>query len=81
MSGRRRFENILQNMRREHQLYLLALPAVLYFALFHYVPMYGVQLAFKKFVASLGITGSPWVGFVHFERFFNSFLLPLKSSV
>lgn len=36
--------------------------------------MYGVQLAFKDFVASLGITGSPWAGLVHFRKFFNSFL-------
>ena len=36
--------------------------------------MYGVQLAFKDFVATLGITGSPWAGFVHFRKFFNSFL-------
>ena len=36
--------------------------------------MYGVQLAFKDFVATLGITGSPWAGLVHFKKFFNSFL-------
>ena len=71
----RRFgDKLVRNIRREHQLYLLALPAVAYFILFHYVPMYGVQLAFKDFVATLGITGSPWAGFVHFRKFFNSFL-------
>ena len=74
MALKPRVENFLRNLKRDHQLYLLALPAVLFFALFHYVPMYGVQLAFKKFVASLGITGSPWVGFAHFEKFFNSYL-------
>jgi len=35
--------------------------------------MYGVQIAFKKFVASKGILGSSWVGFDHFVRFFNSY--------
>ncbi|TVY12065.1 sugar ABC transporter permease [Paenibacillus cremeus] len=35
--------------------------------------MYGVQIAFKNFVATKGIWGSPWVGFDHFERFFNSY--------
>jgi putative aldouronate transport system permease protein len=35
--------------------------------------MYGVQIAFKNFVASKGIWGSHWAGFVHFERFFNSY--------
>ena len=65
---------IFKTIRREHQLWILAAPAVCYFILFHYVPMYGVQLAFKDFVASLGITGSPWAGLVHFRKFFNSFL-------
>lgn len=35
--------------------------------------MYGVQIAFKDFIATKGITGSPWVGFKHFERFFESY--------
>src|SRR5690625_5205471 len=39
----------------------------------HYIPMYGVQIAFKDFFANLGIVGSPWAGFEHFERFFNSY--------
>ncbi|MFS0868699.1 ABC transporter permease [Paenibacillus xylanilyticus] len=41
--------------------------------IFHYIPMYGVQIAFKDFIANKGIVGSPWVGFEHFERFFDSF--------
>lgn len=55
------------------QLYVLLLPALVYFVVFRYVPMYGVQLAFKDFWPNLGITGSPWVGFEHFQRFFNSY--------
>ncbi|MDO3413169.1 ABC transporter permease subunit [Saccharibacillus sp. CPCC 101409] len=55
------------------ELYLFMLPAVLYFLIFHYAPMYGIQIAFKNFVPSKGILGSPWVGFDHFERFFNSY--------
>ena len=54
------------------QLYLLLTPAFLYFIIFKYVPMYGLQIAFKNFVASKGIFGSEWVGFDHFVRFFNS---------
>lgn len=54
-------------------LYLFAFPMVLYFLIFHYYPMYGLQIAFKKYIATTGIWGSPWVGFDHFERFFNSF--------
>lgn len=55
------------------ELYLFMLPAVLYFLVFHYAPMYGIQIAFKNFIPSRGITGSEWVGFDHFERFFNSY--------
>ncbi|MFP4974185.1 ABC transporter permease [Paenibacillus sp. CN-4] len=55
------------------ELYLFMLPALLYFFIFHYGPMYGIQIAFKNFVPSKGITGSEWVGFDHFERFFNSY--------
>jgi len=55
------------------ELYLFIAPCLLYFIIFHYVPMYGVQIAFKNFVPSKGILGSAWVGFDHFERFFNSY--------
>ena len=58
---------------KNYELYLFFLPTLLYFIIFHYGPMYGVQIAFKDFMAGLGILGSPWVGFEHFQRFFNSF--------
>lgn len=51
------------------QLYLLILPSVVYVFVFNYMPMYGVQLAFKDFRSSLGIWGSQWVGLKHFTRF------------
>lgn len=55
------------------QLYVFVFPALLYFILFHYFPLYGVQIAFKNFVATRGIWGSKWVGFTHFTDFFNSY--------
>lgn len=55
------------------QIYALLAPAITYFIIFNYVPMYGVQIAFKDFIANLGFWNSPWVGFDHFERFFNSY--------
>ncbi|MBM7541266.1 MULTISPECIES: ABC transporter permease [Amphibacillus] len=60
---------IIQNW----QLYLFILPTVLYFIIFKYIPMYGIQIAFKDYVPTLGFTGSEWVGFEHFTRFFNSY--------
>ncbi|SFS51233.1 ABC transporter permease subunit [Paenibacillus sp. 453mf] len=63
----------LRAWTRNWELYLLFLPVLAYFIIFHYIPMYGVQIAFKDFIANKGIMGSPWVGFEHFERFFDSF--------
>ncbi|WP_442951651.1 ABC transporter permease [Paenibacillus sp. GYB003] len=48
-------------------------PVLVYFIVFHYMPMYGVQIAFKDFIATKGIWGSPWVGLKHFDRFFDSY--------
>lgn len=53
-------------------LYLLLVPAMIYFILFQYGPMSGVVLAFKKYNARLGVWGSPWVGLQHFERIFRT---------
>lgn len=59
-------------LARDWQLLLLAAVPVLYFVIFHYVPMYGVQIAFKDFKAADGIWKSAWCGFKHFKRFFAS---------
>ena len=48
--------------------YLMVLPAVVVTIIFSYIPMYGVTLAFKDYSMKLGILGSPWAGFKHFER-------------
>lgn len=59
-------------LERDWQLLLLCMIPIGYFVIFHYIPMYGVQIAFKDFRAVDGIWGSKWVGFKHFERFFSS---------
>jgi putative aldouronate transport system permease protein len=63
----------VKRIKKNWDLYLLILPVMAFFIIFEYVPMYGVQIAFKDFIATKGITGSPWVGFKHFERFFDSY--------
>lgn len=68
-----RFTKFKRNFLKSWQLYVFLLPALLYFLIFHYVPMYGVQIAFKNFMANQGIWGSPWIGFDHFTRFFDSY--------
>ncbi len=74
---------LLKDLRRNYDLYFLSLPAFIYYMIFRYYPMYGVQLAFKDFLAAKGIWGSPWIGFDHFERFFNSasFSLLIKNTL
>ncbi|WP_208919310.1 ABC transporter permease [Paenibacillus uliginis] len=62
-----------RSIRKNWDLYLLIVPVIVYYIIFHYIPMYGVQIAFKDFIASKGITDSPWAGLKHFERFFNSY--------
>lgn len=59
--------------RNEYQLYLMILPAVIYFFVFNYMPLYGIQIAFRDYKAVFGIAGSKWVGLKHFETFFNSY--------
>lgn len=68
-----KFNKVKKKFLSSWQLYVFLLPALIYFFVFHYVPMYGVQIAFKDFIATKGIWGSPWVGFEHFTRFFESY--------
>ncbi|HEX7064124.1 MAG TPA: ABC transporter permease subunit [Bacillales bacterium] len=64
---------LLKKMKQNWELYLFVLPTLVYFFVFQYIPMYGLQIAFKDYIATDGIWGSPWVGFEHFERFFDSY--------
>ena len=52
-------------------LFLMFIPVILYFVIFCYVPMYGVIISFQDYYPRLGITGSEWVGFKHFEKLFT----------
>ncbi|MBQ8189646.1 MAG: sugar ABC transporter permease [Lachnospiraceae bacterium] len=55
--------------KRNWQLFILLLPAVIYLFLFNYKPMYGVQIAFRNFSPKKGIWGSDWVGIEYFLKF------------
>lgn len=59
-------------LRNHWQMYLLFLLPLVHIIVFKYWPIYGIQIAFKKWNPLLGISGSKWVGFTHFEQFFNS---------
>ena len=63
---------MIKVLNRDKYLILLVLPAIIFYAVFQYGPMYGLLIAFKNYSAGLGILNSPWVGFKWFENFFNS---------
>jgi len=62
---------VWRRMLKNYELYIFLLPAVIYFFVFCYMPMYGVQIAFRNFMPNKGILGSPWVGMKHFQRIFR----------
>ena len=53
-------------------LYLMILPVIAYYIIFHYLPMGGLVIAFKDYRVARGIFGSKWVGLKHFIDFFES---------
>src|SRR3712207_88424 len=63
---------LLADMRRDWQLYALLVPMIIWFAVFLYAPMYGLQIAFKQYSLFKGIDGSPWVGFNNFITLFSN---------
>lgn len=59
-------------LRRNWQLYLMALPIILFFAVFNYAPMFGLVMAFQNYKPTQGILGSQWIGFQNFINFFTA---------
>jgi len=64
---------ISKDFRKFKFLYLMILPVLIFYIVFHYVPLYGAIIAFKDFNPSKGILSSPWAGLKHFEAFLTSF--------
>ncbi|MGG1516547.1 ABC transporter permease subunit [Paenibacillus oryzisoli] len=64
--------DFLLKIRRHAWLYVLLLPTLIYFVMFHFIPYYGLSIAFKDFMPVQGISGSPWVGLKHFNDLFHS---------
>ncbi len=79
---RRRAVWLGDHMRREWQIYLMLLPVLIWFVVFLYKPMYGLQIAFKDYSIFRGVAGSPWIGFEHFQTLFGNdqFLRAIKNT-
>lgn len=69
------FKRELYKAKRGKFLLLLMIPGLIYFIIFHYIPIGGLLIAFKDYSSRLGVLGSPWTdyfGFEHFVRFLNT---------
>ncbi|MCL3777131.1 MULTISPECIES: ABC transporter permease subunit [unclassified Actinomyces] len=68
----RRRRGLADHVKRYWQLWLMVMPALVFVAVFSYVPMYGIQLAFKELDFQAGLTGGDFVGLRYFRQFFDS---------
>ncbi|MFC5448920.1 ABC transporter permease [Paenibacillus aestuarii] len=80
---RGRLGRLWKDIVKSKYLYLLALPGIIFFLIFKYIPMFGVVVAFQNYSPIRGIANSPWVGFQHFERFFSNpdFLILFRNTM
>lgn len=60
------------HLKRDWQLYVMLAPTIIWFLVFLYKPMYGLQIAFKDYSIFRGVAGSPWVGWEHFQTLFGN---------
>lgn len=70
--GGGRWKTFRLDFRNDWQLWIMLFPAMLYIFILCYMPMYGAQLAFRKYDFSKGIYGGEWVGFQYFVQYFSS---------
>ena len=57
------------NIKASLILYAMIAPAVILLFIFHYIPIYGIVIAFMRFTPFRGVSGSPWVGLDNFRYF------------
>lgn len=69
--AKKKKQGLLHEYWKHKELFLLLLPAVIYFIVFHYAPMYGILIAFEDFLPRSGIWGSEWVGLQNFSKMFS----------
>jgi putative aldouronate transport system permease protein len=70
--GKQMLQRELKHFKRNKELFMMSLPAILYKLIFNYLPMIGLVIAFKQYRYDLGIWGSEWIGFKNFAFFFKS---------
>lgn len=68
-----RKQSIGRQILKHWEFYLLLIPGILLTIMFKYIPMYGVQIAFRDYNAVQGFFDSPWVGWKWFIKFFDNY--------
>ena len=66
------WRKVSKDFKTNWGLLVMFLPILIYYGMFHYAPMYGLQIAFKDYTMYEGIFKSPWIGLEHFRSFFKS---------
>jgi len=67
------FSRLGRDLYVNRELYILFIPVIVFYVIFHYAPMYGAIIAFKDYRPAVGMFASSWVGFKHFQAFFSSY--------
>jgi len=77
-NSKSRFKTILKGFKKTKYLQLMVIPGLIYYIIFHYIPIYGISIAFLDYKISKGFFGSPWIGLENFKLFlYNPYLLKL----
>ncbi|MDR1559360.1 MAG: ABC transporter permease subunit [Clostridiales bacterium] len=63
----------IRDIVKNKYIYIMLVPVGAYYVIFHYMPMYGAQIAFRNYAPLKGIWGSQWVGLQYFKEFFSSY--------
>lgn len=66
------FARVKKNYQKNKWVYYMAIPVVLYYIVFKYIPMFGIVIAFQDYRPAKGFFNSDWVGLAHFIKFFKS---------
>lgn len=72
LNRRNSFRDRLNKSLKHWQFYVIILLPLIYLIIFHYIPMYGILLAFKNYSVRKGIWGSEWVGLKYFRQFLST---------
>ena len=71
LKGKARWQRTWRVARRQWQLHVFMAIPVIWLLIFHFIPLYGIQIAFRDYRPLTGITGSPWVGLKWFKQFLS----------